>query len=350
MYIEVMTADKSCERACAHCPYARKDHTVENNGVVNTEVQKTFSVVEGILKIRNKRYFLFNGVPSLPMLEIKEPKLLSTVGFQSNEVEISKGIDNFSNRVKELLKEKSIKPKNISFPVGMRRHLVNQQDVDFALSLISELRSWFLTSKGKSMSIMFDHDFGVKSDLSESFSQIYESDMLHLMEAVKSICSFPRYAMKQEHLLKSRERDVTVYHNQYWGRLASVGSIVQLDHRVISPILIKEKGDDALLKSIYSHIPPTDSRVSLLITPSGVMLGHATAIVNNPIIWVSHEDFRESFSRLGKRDAKIWQIIRLLLMENQYLFAEARKIGLKDSELKDYFTENRKIFYGNSFS
>ncbi len=344
MMIEVMTVEKSCERACAHCPYARKDRIIGQVTTVDEEVQKTFSFLEQFLNDRNIKYCLGSGVPSLPMLQVKYPRLIKGAGFQINDMEIYKGIENYSLRVKELLKERSIKPQFLTFPIATKSHLLSEKDAELASSLINELKSWFFVLKRKLIMLTFDHDFGVRSNLEDELDEILKSDKLHLLETLKDLCPFPRYASEKNYYDKeSAKTYITAYESKL--KPVRMRHEVYLEHRVISPILIKEKNnDDVILVSV--SFDRKNSDVSLLIDPVGVMLTHSTVHVNNPIFWVSHKDFRESFTKF--QDAtflKVSDILAMITWENKELFKKARNLGVKNLEMTKYFEENRhKVF------
>ncbi len=98
-------------------------------------------------------------------------------------------------------------------------------------------------------------------------------------------------------------------------------------NRIISPL---DRGEWSVsefnLNQAARLIEEANDDVVISLTPQGVMLQHSSVRINNPVIWFSHEDFRNAVKILTRKGKSILEIQKILLEQNYNLMVLNPKI------------------------
>lgn len=317
MNVEVFPAEKSCEQGCAVCPLARRDRAVTATAV-DPAVQETFSLVEEVLHRKNVPYNLHftSALHLFPALQY--PELIRMSRFEtSKEIRSNGNAAHFSDSIRALLGNHGIDPKVLGFSIVPEYPVVSERDIRAIRAGLEELSSWYFTSGRGSIEVNVRSNLIEPSLFDEVLPHLFASDNVLLKSAL------PADAV----LVKWRRRNpiydlkwARLYYNEY---VAEIGNRkISITNRVMS-----SKPVDDLHKSnceqALSLAPRKGAGVDYAITPKGVMIVHTSVSVNNPILWLGHNDFRNTLKReIAKPGFSLLRFAQQLIGQNTAMYQE----------------------------
>lgn len=345
MIIEIFPAEKSCEQGCTTCPLARKNRNILATAI-DSEVQKTFSYLEKVLKQKNTPYHLnftstFNLFPSL-----EHPELITMARFETNkDVVIQNNPEDFSNNIGQLLMRNAINPKIIGFSFVPTHPILTQDDSTVVKRIITEIAKWHFSKKYHSIQATVRSNLIGIDLFNEVKHQLFDSDKRYLKGVLPD--GFKLNEWKRKAPFSEGEYEY-LYYNHYGAKKGTQS--IEISNRVISP----KKMDD--IHSVNSEqaqmlYPRTKENIHFAIAPKGVMFRHSSIWINNPILWVSHADFRSALGKeLKKSNFSFLRFLQELFVFNTSLYQVILKHTQKGQIIPPrYFMdsfEKHRVQYG----
>ena len=288
--IELFPAEKSCEQGCNICPMARHERTIIAKKV-DENVQATFSFLEAVLKKYNLGYDMhFASAHDLfPLLA--HPELIRMARFETNKSVRSNGnADHFSEGIRALLQNNVINPKVIGFSLVPNHPIIAQEDMDVVKNILDSITRWYFIREHKSIEVTLRSNLIPRSLFEEILPRLLPNDTYHLRKLGLVYQDQSLLPKKKRHLFEYGTG--RVYVNEYISKIGTKKII--LANRIIGVRKdehIEEKNVSEAIRSI-----PWNSRhiFDFAIAPKGVMLMHSSLTINNPIMWMSHQDFQKS--------------------------------------------------------
>ncbi len=340
--IEILPNPKSCERGCRHCNNARNNKVLDFTGI-DPNVQETFSLIESFLKKGNLEYTLGNNVPSMGTPINRFPELVKMMGFQTNEFEIGKGLNIFSEKIRNILESTRIDPEVLYLNIE-NIFLLNENSAMILEEYIIEFSKWYFKSENKTFNLLIDSDFPKGSKIDDTREALFNSDIKHLKSLAKKYSEKPLYGSENEIYVGS------TYMTYYESTLGK--NKILMSHRAI---LQAEKPKFDQLKNynieqVRSYFPNNMENLFFFLAPHGVMFSHSTLNINNPILWLSNKDFRDSLTRMAKketRDLFLLNFVQEIINQNKemYIYLQNEFGNLKNEVIMRFFEENRYEFF-----
>ncbi len=293
MHIELFPVEKTCEQGCIHCPLARKNRNLTSATEIDKEVQESFSAIENAFFVRNVRYNLHttSALHLLPALD--HPELIHMSRFETGkEIRQIGNQKNFSDGVRNVLENKKIDPKIVGFSIVPLLPVISVKDTEIINDIIKEISSWYFIKPYKSIQVTIRSNL-VDPALFKMFSPaLFNADKIHLKKIMHEYTS----------LLKWKRRapfyNDSLYYNEYIGKTGT--QKLEISNRVIQ--MKKTKDDpDSYYDEAMEHYMMARVAPDFAIAPKGVMLMHSSLAINNPILWMSHTDFRSTLAKEMKR-------------------------------------------------
>ena len=315
MNIEIFSTQKSCEQGCPTCPLARKENVIAAKNI-DLEVQTSFSLLEKILHQENIQYDLHTTSSLHLFPKIAHPKLIRMSRFETNkETRLENKAKLFAHGIHELLMANTIDSKIIGFSLVPQSPVVSEKDIVVMRNIFNELQKWYFTSKNKTVEVTLRSNL-IKLDLFEKVkSQLLDADEMYvkkLIEEYTAVCT----AWSKKTL--SNFIDGPVYYNSYEGKIG-YNKI-----RVINRVIAEQKTNhsiEATIKQADACYPYRIYYAGIAVAPKGVMLMHTSLGINNPIFWLTHEDFRKTLSDASsKQNFSMLRFIQRTLSENVSMY------------------------------
>ena len=342
--IELFPAEKTCEQGCVHCPLARKDREFTSATEVHKEVQQSFSILENALWRDDVLYDLHttSALQLFPVL--KHPKLIRMSRFETGkEIRQEGNQRSFSENIRELLEKNSIDPKVIGFSVVPLYPVISEEDARVVSQIIKEVTAWHFSRAYKSIQVTLRSNL-IEPGLFKMVSPfLFGADKLHLKKVMHEHTST---------LLKWKTK--APFYKDYLYCSEYIGSIgsrrLEITNRVIVKKEIKDT-PDAYYAQAVEHCVIARRLLDFAIAPKGVMLIHTSLAINNPILWMSHTDFRKTLAREMKRPKPSFrQMTRNIISANAVMYKYIQKHTKKDAIISHdmymaFYEENRKKYF-----
>ena len=120
------------------------------------------------------------------------------------------------------------------------------------------------------------------------------------------------------------DKEVDMYYNEYAGRFGHHD--LAISNRAMSGKKPKGDPEDWNIEQARGLLPGLASHCHIAIAPQGVMLSHKSVAINNPVLWMSHADFRSAFAREVLKKGprfKILNFFSLLFIQNIRMYRVA---------------------------
>jgi hypothetical protein len=354
---EIFPTNASCAAGCNTCPLSKRPGEVKNTSV-NPDVLKSFRFFEKTIKSMNQPYdFLYAGSIDLFSDHLKEmisdPKLINLMGILFDP----KDLRSFPKQA-EIFKEQkdsilanfpglslnelvlTIYPKN--------PFRVSKKEQDFILRLFREMKDW--KSEDKIRLVIEMHANMINPNvfskkipfLERNDSQLYESigrtfmakELPDLFQKVFYFTNWLGVSFNSSFSLGYFRSEVTKSFNLKNRLITSSQYPKEWTRHKINV-------EQAALLLLKDYIEPGFS-----FSPEGVMMQHSSVMVMNPVIWISHEEFRENIFYLMKDNVPLTKdnlramSIRLLKSNLELFKLEKHYITPKNAMIK--FRELRK--------
>lgn len=330
--IELFPVEKSCPQGCPPCPLAKKNKGLSSN-VIDPNVDASFQLLEEILSEQGKSYafyFLGPGDSRSLLPTIAHPELVDEVALAIHKVH--SGTDPVALTERFIAETQTFissnfdpRPKKLRVSIVPEQLFVQEKEYEILRLLIRGFRDAYGTKWKEGMALLFE----VRSNL------VPHSDLLKNAEAIKAgdrmyierLMSEERGPLEQRGSLIS---DYTVstydesmmYYSKHHMQLDG-----QMPIDITNRVLTKFGGLEPITKNYRTeathelHLRKVHGGdAAFAIAPRGVMFFHASLRINNPIFWMSHEDFQNTLqARRSESDFSIVDFGQQILLENTYM-------------------------------
>lgn len=337
--IEIFPANQTCEQGCPTCPLARKDKAITAMQI-DENVQETFSFIESAFKKRRSMYDLHftSALHLFPI--VKHPELIHMSRFETNkDIRVEGNVSLFSSNIQTLLKDNGINPKKIGVSIVPKSPAIDEDDIKVIREIIDAIMQWYFTGEKKRLEITIRTNL-IKLELfNQVLPLVFERDFKYLKELIEVYTTLDDYKMLADHSYGTQH-----YANGFSGTIGK--NVLQVFNRVIAESK-KNTSVKEMQNQAFSFSPTKKATAHFAIAPKGVMLEHSSVAINNPILWLSHKDFRETFTtRFKKPRLMFGSFSDKLILENACIYDAACKKYGKDKipihEFPGIFEASRK--------
>ncbi len=308
--IEIFPREKSCTQACPACFLARHNRPLVPQDI-DHHVQESFSLLEQ--NIGNRRYDLHFAGDDLTLLpKFKKPELVKYFRFNLDTKYLKdfSGIEHKLMGIRKLLKWNKINPTILAFSIVPKNIFISREELLLVDTVITTLKRWH---KGEIEAL-------IRSNFEkEEFGTIAKKLYIHERSLLSEVMGG-----SSKHWY---EKDA--WSSCYLSEFYDSRQKLRITHRVIKP---NESDHVTSVKTDYKNL--LFNALGLAITPQGVMLGHSSISVANPLTWMSHDDFTNEFTtRVIKDQIPLLDFRVKLLMENYRLQIHT---NFKEASIQDY--------------
>jgi hypothetical protein len=331
MYIEIFPTKDACPAGCVRCPLSRRVGA-ERSNPVDSNILTSFKALEEILlKINHPYAFIYAG-PSASLSEhiislVHEPQLIKTLRYafdpkdttpfakllqeiKSQDTHIHGALPNLA--LEELAA--TIYPKD---PYKLSLH-----ERRFTTNLFQIMKEFHILGKKPTLKVEL-HANMIKFQEFVDRMQYFERNDYKTFDSIANTIiekrgSFPDLIQKN-YLVTS------------WLGLAYESSFViasfikdymkwYVENRIIAPQTYGEEWTKLMI-AIHQgqQILMGDTIVKkpgISFAPEGVMIQHSSIYVTNPVIWISHEEFRELLCKYGTSIKGIGEMSKFIIETN----------------------------------
>lgn len=321
MNIEFFSTAKSCEQGCSTCPMARKDEAVTDEGV-DPKVQQSFSLLERMLRRSKTHYDLHLGSSPRLFPKLKYPELMRKVRLEtSKEVYSPEGQRQFTENVREVFESHKLDPKILGFSLVPRSPLVSNLEVEVIQNIFDSLAEWFYAKKYRTIDVTIRSNLIKQSLYRMVLPQLSETDNLYLKKLARDFGA--PYKEVSEPSTDEDWAGGDIYCSEYKSKFGTQRFTVS--NRVITSRRTEDK--EALnveqIKFVYPRHP---SYLGFAVAPRGIMLMHTSLTINNPICWVSHDDFRNILKKkvIGPHFSYV-RLVQKTILQNLTMYRHTLK-------------------------
>jgi len=345
MQIEIIPVEKSCQQGCAVCPLSSRGGQNTKNKTIDSNVQKTFSLVEKILAEINWKYDLHYASDFNLMPTFKYPELVSYARFEtSKEIRLEGNSLKFSQDIHKAVKHNNLNPFTVGFSLVPHFPLVSQVDIDLGESIINEIKSWHFNKRNRHIYLTLRSNM-IKS---KTFLDISKNLISHDNQLVLPLLTKHGKTIKEESEISNINIGDMKTADLFYSEYVSVKNQnkVIVSNRIIAPTVLNNNHIELSLRACRSlGLNPRDK--DIMIAPQGVMLNHSSIEINNPILWIGHDDFRKSlismYKKYKKRDIFNKFIFKIMSQNSiMYLLSENNTPVL---DRKKMTPETMMLFY-----
>lgn len=348
--IEIVPIEKNCDLWCPHCSLSTKKISTQSSSI-HAQVQETFSLLEQKLYTQGRSYDLYFTSRTDLFPHIKYPQIINLTGFQLyNNISLGNIQETYANDIKNTLDHAHINPRILTFPFVPRSPIINQEEIQVIRQIIQHIsKRFFSDNKTKSLTCGIASNFLTEKKLSDLFEQLDLSDKKNLNNILSDL--LPNQVQDISDF--SSKKNHTLYDVCY---LSSLSTNVQWHAIKISNRAIGHKKINIwTTKSLQEKYdvdfadPMVDQSFifgiwGVLVSPDGIMIWHSSITVNNPIFWVSHEDFLNTIT--STENQNIDDICKNIINDNRAIYILLKREGilwLNKQEYMNIFTESRKF-------
>lgn len=347
MNIEIFPAEKSCDQGCFHCPMALKGEILKQP-MIDEDVQETFRILEQRLKKENREYLIHHNSKIDIFPKLAHPELMKMARFGTRkDIVDHKNLSTYSGDIQFLFKELGVQPRILGFSFVPFAPLISQMDTLIVQDIIEELYRWYASRKHQTIQVTFRSNL-IQNDVWDMAKRkFYPKDERYLRKLMLDLgfkIKDPEKRMRR--ISHTKGKDGSFYFNQYKARKSN--TYLHLSNRVIT----KRKVEDPqkiLFQQSYEAYPGRVSKLHVAIAPKGVMISHTSLSINNPILWISHHDFRRDFADYPQDSIK--KIIQRILPENFLIFKEIQEQypdeQINNNKYPEIFEDNRILLREN---
>ncbi len=325
MHIEIFSAKDSCEQGCKTCPLARKKKVIVAEHI-DVEVQKTFTAVEAIMQRYGIVYDLHLGSKIHLFPDIKYVNGIRMIRFEtSNTIGEGDNAERFSEEIKELLSSHSIFPRTIGFSLVPKSPIISDDEISTIGRILGGLDSWYTApdTKYRGVQVTLRSNLIENSLFDEVAPRLLRTDSGVIADLVRSRAHL-YYDWSARRPVFRIDEEVDMYYNEYRGSRG--GNSLTVNNRVISGRSPVGDPKEWHTEQARGCLPGLASHCHIAIAPQGVMLNHKSIAINNPVLWMSHTDFRNAFAREVLKKGprfKILNFFSLLFIQNIRMYRVA---------------------------
>lgn len=331
--IELFPVDKSCPQGCPPCPLSKRPGKVLASEI-DPNVDASFQMLEDIIAQQGKNYafyFLGPGDRRSLMPSMSHARLVNEVAFAIDKVHQRTDpktlVDQFVGQAHTFLVDNfDHRPRKLRISIVPEKLFVQEKEYEILKLLIKGFQDVYGTKWKEGLALLFE----IRSNL------VPHTDLVASLEALKA-----GDRMYIERLMM--EHRGSMEHGGYMGSDYSIhtspGSMMyyskhhtQLDGHepidITNRVLAKPKGLEPVTKNYQAEATDElglrkaypDADAQFAIAPRGVMFFHASIRINNPLFWMSHEDFQKSLGiRRSEPNFNILDFGQQILLENTYM-------------------------------
>lgn len=289
---------------------------------IHPDVQKSFKALEDRLKKEN-RFYTLHFTSQLDLFpDIQFPELCIGNRFEtSKRVREPNGPQAFSEGIHALLENKGFNPKTIAFSLVPHDPITSIEDMRIVKSLCDEIGAWHFQDPYRHLSITLRSNL-VKEKLFHEYAQkTYSKDQRYFKKLFTDL-GFDSIQLQKKRRVLPPIYDGYLYFNEHVAKKGSQS--IEISNRIIASKTHGMDKDRFLRMQSFYYTPRRVKDLAFAIAPRGVMFNHTSLAINNPIMWISHQDFQESL----QNGFPLKKMVHELLRENAVIyefFQEKRK-------------------------
>lgn len=342
--IEFFPGEKTCAQGCPACPLAKKTGEKLKNTTVDENAQKTFSLLESVIAQKRHTYNLHASAGLTLLPEIAHPARIYMARFESTPLEYGKDFaKEFSARIRNVLWEKRIKPKVIGFSIVPKSPIVSYEEAQKILDIIREIKKWHLWRANTAIEVTIRSNLISKELFEESMTPAYFNDIEYLRQIAKIFS-----CRTQKTYVVGNNKFSMVYSHEYAAIMHS--KKVTINNRMIA-IADKCNTAERYLDQAVRQSNIAKIVLDFAIAPRGVMFMHSSDAIHNPILWVGHDDFRNTLMiESQKTSFDFTNFVRSMIQQNaamyETLHKEKKRISKPINNYMPHFQEWRSRAFG----
>lgn len=342
--IEIFPAHKSCAQGCAICPLSSRGHT-SSQVRIDTNVQETISLLEETINQIDGRYNIhFTGALSEDNSELfptlKHPERLHMARFETHErVRREGGVKEFTREMRRILEREHINPDTIGFSIVPESPLINHVDAYLMRTTIEGIGEWFFDSTPRNIEVTIRSNMIPMETLRAVSSQLLSNDEKYIRPILEQYIDPQFISVTERKKITHKSVNYTFYYNEYSTLVPENNSVLSISNRAIALHDRKMTKNLEKKQAIYAMCM-TNGGVNIAVAPQGVMILHVSAFINNPILWLSHDDFRTTLrSRSKKPGFSMTGFASDVIQENLIFYSLVKK--KLQGTWKEAFQDNR---------
>lgn len=332
--IELFPVEKSCPQGCPPCPLADRG-TGPKGSVIDEEVNASFQLLESILAERGKKYafyFLGPGDRRSLLPTMSHPDLVNEVALAIHKVRPETDpkalVEQFLQETRVFLADNfANRPAKLRISIVPEQLFVQEKEREILQLLIKGVEEMYGTKGKDGLGLLLE----VRSNL------VPQKDLIANLDAIRSgdqkyiegLLSEYRGPVENGGSLHSEyyvgtHHESTMYHSVHEAQLDGHQSIA-ITNRVLAKFKGREPTVANYRREVMHELALQERtrelrQAAFAIAPRGVMFFHASIRINNPLFWMSHEDFRNTLQ--ARRDDPRFDIEdfgRRTLVENIFV-------------------------------
>lgn len=352
--IEIFPFEKSCAQGCSHCRMALKEDTNYETHI-NSYVDYNTHLFTKYLHKHNTVYdihystLLNGGEKSFP--KIYNTKLIDMMRFDTGrEIRDKDGPKNLSLAVNRLLQAKNVDPLCIGFSIVPKTPLIDTDDIKIIGETIGEVASWFFKKPNRRIEVTIRSNLIPSMNFDLAYPKMEETDKKILIPFIRNLCADRSQISSVYNFNKKSNisKDPDLYFSEH--KLSALGGDILITNRMIR----HNKHTDlpqTHLEQARNSVGVMYHTMNFAIAPQGIMLNHSSLSINNPILWIRHEEFEHLLMKRSKKPGfEFGEFGSNIIFENyvmyEYFYKYEKEIfnNTKLDGWRDVFMVNRPTF------
>lgn len=327
MDIELFAAEKTCEQGCVRCPLARKERGFTKAVKIDKNVQQSFTLLEHALHVCNVNYNLHTTSALHLFPKIGFPELIQMARFEtSRDIKINGNARKFSDSIQRVLTVNRVSPKTIGFSVVPNLPVVSPEDMDVIDAILREVSGWHFKRPNRSIDVTIRSNLINVSLFRLSSPRLLQADELLLRNTLKAHVQSVESKTKKPFYEQSQ---YFLYYNEYCGSFKK--RKITISNRVIAHKKVGELAE-VYYDQALDQYGCTKFILDIAIAPKGIMMMHTSLAINNPMLWVSHGEFKKILAQeLKKQQPSFKKLIQNTISQNAVMYKliqEKKKKGM----------------------
>lgn len=344
MQIEIFPTNSACPAGCNHCPMSRRPGA-PNNAPVNEEVLKSFQLLEGkILKAGGRYNFIYAGpfrsLANHMSALINHPEILDELKFSFDPKDTAKFDEQVAlldTQIKSLLLDfPKLSLKEVIATIYPKNHYrVSLKEKQFIVDLFKSMLNFRFLDKKPALMVELHANMVSWKEFVEHLPAFEKNDSKLYEELFTKLAGGEIPDLFNKKFTLMRWLGLTYISNL--ALLVSSEGVTRkfyVDNRIISP---QEYAKTISRQSIAIHQGKTILGDNSLcedpvfsFAPEGVMVMHSSIYITNPVIWISHQEFRELLEEYGTSKERLGIMAKMIIETNvKFLESEGSYISPK---------------------
>ncbi len=223
--------------------------------------------------------------------------------------------------------------------------IVKREDVSVIQDIIDAIVPWYFVQSDKG-----DIEVTIRSNLikttlfHEILTETFRNDLCLLPELVQKYDEVFSYRMINSY---SKGESAYMYVN-YFSTFVQKHQIIVYNRILASAKTAEDMPEHYRAQAVW--VTPSKD-VDYAIAPKGVMIEHTSVAIHNPILWLSHKDFKKTLLKaMQKQNFSFLKFSKMLIAQNLYMHDWLHKNVKEDVKLTNevfmqFFEEYRpKMF------